>query len=43
MDEKKHKLGVKPTHKKGQGSHSQPITGFMRAVDCIPSAEEAIL
>jgi hypothetical protein len=43
IDEKKHKLGVDPVQKKGQGSHIKPITGFASTVERIPGAKEAIL
>jgi len=43
IDEKKHKLGVDPVQKKGQGGHIKPITGFASTVERIPGAEEAIL
>jgi hypothetical protein len=42
MDEQKHKLGVQPKQRKGLRGF-QPITGYMRSTEPIPSAEEAIL
>jgi hypothetical protein len=42
MDEQKHKLGVLPKQRKGQRGF-QSITGYMRPVDLVLSAEEAIL
>jgi hypothetical protein len=41
IDKKKHKLGVLPKHKKGQGL-SQSIKRFLYVVEAIPSAKEAI-
>jgi len=43
INETKHKLGVEPIVKKGQGGNNKPITTFMQPIERVPGAEEAIL